>query len=284
MKKKDILLSPNHPSLLENSFYKSRVYAPLLVDQHSNLIDGYRRFRVIEDEETVQPVRIDVPSIYHAALELNRNTRRWDDIDTFFWTRWAESLGVVDHALTKKRFPDELAGAPLSLLSALANRKLQLGQAVRILQAPSRTCSFFTETLSSMIRLNVNETANFIDWVFDLANRWKTKDLGDVLENDALKDIVCRQGLDPRQKGEALLKEMRKLRYPLYQRKLEEFSTAWHRLHLDQMQVKRGLFLDRGVIELTIRARSQQEMSNQVKELWESLGSAEWNRIWDHEQ
>ena len=198
--------------------------------------------------------------------------------------RWAESLGITDFGLPARRVPEGLDRAPLQLLSALANRSLQLGQAVKILQAPSSTCSFLTETLSSRIRLNVNETANFIDLMLDLANRWKTKNLNGVLENEVLTEILDQPGLDPRQKGESLLKQMRKLRYPLYQRKFEELSTAWHQLRLDQMQAKRGLFLDRGVLELTIRARSQEEMSRQVRELFESLVSPEWKRIWDHEQ
>ena len=56
MKKKDIILSPHHPSLLENCFYKSQVYAPLIVDQHSNLIDGYRRFQIGAADEMFQYV------------------------------------------------------------------------------------------------------------------------------------------------------------------------------------------------------------------------------------
>jgi hypothetical protein len=283
MKKKDIHLSPSHPSLLEANFFKASLYAPVIIDQHSNLIDGYRRFQVSEGDE-VEAIQLEISSIYSAALDLNRNSRRWDDIDIFLWTRWAQFLGVQDDLLSGKSFPEELTHAPVSLLSALANRNLQLGQAVRILQAPASTCSFFTEMLSSMIRLNVNETSTFIDTMFDLANRWKTKNLQDVLTNEALQGILHGPGLNPRQKGEALLKEMRKLRYPLYQRKSEELSNAWHQLNLDHVQAKRGLFLDRGVLEITIRARSQQELSHQVTELFESLDSPVWKRIWDHEQ
>ncbi|MGH9857426.1 MAG: hypothetical protein ACRD4B_06235, partial [Acidobacteriota bacterium] len=58
-------------------------------------------------------------------------------------------------------------------------------------------------------------------------------------------------------------------------------STAWHQLHLEQMHAKMGLFLDRGVLEIIIRARSQQEMSKQVKELYEILDSPAWKRIWE---
>jgi hypothetical protein len=280
MKKNEIILVSNHPSLLENSFFKSQFSAPVIVDQHSNLIDGYRRFYA-NDLDEIATVQIEVHSIYQAAFELNRNTRRWDDIDTFLWSRWAKSLGI-DHAqASAKRFSYELMDAPVPILSALSNRKLQLGQAVRILQTPASACLFFTELLSSVVRLNVNETANFIDMMFDLANRWKTKSFKDVLEHESFKAILGKSALDSRQKGEALLKEMRKLRYPLYQRKSEELSTAWHRLHLDQMHAKKGLFLDRGVLEITIRARSQQEMSQQVKELYETLDSPAWKRIWE---
>jgi hypothetical protein len=283
MKKNEIILSPGHPSLLENSCFQPQFYAPLIIDRHANLIDGYRRLRASNHDE-ISVVNMDVPSVYHAAFELNRNTRRWDEIDTFLWNRWAKSQGVDDLQISAKRFPAELVDAPLPLLSALANRKLQLGQAVRILQAPPRTCLFFTEILSSVVRLNVNETANFIDMMFDLANRWNTKNLRDVMERPSIQAIFAESRLDPRQKGEALLKEMRKLRYPLYQRKSEELSTAWHQLHLDQMHAKTGLFLDRGVLEITIRARSEQEMSQQVKDLYNSLDSPAWKLIWDHEQ
>jgi hypothetical protein len=280
MQKNEILLSEKHPSLLEKNFPKAEVYSPVIVSPDFVLIDGYRRFQM-EEMAQIETVQMNVPCVFFAAVEMNRNTRNWDDIDCFLWSRWAKSLGVENHPLTRAIFPTELNQAPDTFLSPLANRQLELGQVIRILQAPAATWSFFTELLSSHVRLNVNETANFMDMTFDLANRWQTKNLKEVLANEKLQRILREVGNNRRQKGEALLKEMRNLRYPLYQQKTRELSSAWSQLNLEKLQAKKSLFLDRGVLEITIRARSQEEMSRRIRELFESLTSPAWNRIWE---
>ena len=280
MQKKEILLSQKHPSLLENNFPKAAVYSPVIVGFDSILIDGYRRFQM-EQNPHIDAVQMHVPCVFSAAVEMNRNTRDWDEIDCFLWSRWAKSLGVEDHPLSLRSFSPELDDAPDFILSALANRHLELRQAVRILQAPSRTWPFFVEFLSSQVRLNVNETADFMDMTFDLANRWQTRNLKEVLANEKLQTILNEKGKSPRQTGEALLKEMRNLRYPLYQQKTQELSSAWRQLNLETLQAKKNLFLERGILEITIRARSQEEMSKRIKELFESLTSPAWNRIWE---
>jgi len=280
MQKNQILLSEKHPSLLEKCFPRSEVYAPVVVNSDSILIDGYRRFHM-EEKSEVNAVVMDVPCLFSAAVEMNRNTRAWDETDCFLWSRWARSLGVEDHSLTQRNFPPELNRTPDLILTALASRHLELGQAVKILQAPANTWSFFAEFLSSHVRLNVNDTANFIDMTFDLANRWQTKNLKDVLENESLRPVMSDTTLNPRQRGEALLKGMRNIRYPLYQKRIEELSSAWQQLNLGKLQAKKGLFLDKGVLEITIRARSQDEMSKRVRELFESLASPAWDRIWE---
>jgi hypothetical protein len=279
MKKSDIVLSPKHPSMLENDFIKSSLYAPVVVNQDSILMDGYRRYQM-EVKAEIAAVQMEVEGLFIAAFEMNRNTRTWDEIDHFFWGRWADSLGVENTIPGAKRFPSDIANAPEETLSALANRRLQLGQVMKIMQCPASTWTFFTRMLSSMVRLNVNETALFLDMTFDLANRWQIKNVKEVMENEILQSILREKDVDSRRKGTALLKAMRNLRYPLYQRKTDELSAVWQQLKLDKIQANLGLFLDRGVLELTVRARSQEEMSKKVKELFESLSSPAWNRIW----
>jgi hypothetical protein len=280
MKKNEVLLSEKHPSLLEKSFEKAEICSPVIVSSNSVLIDGYRRIQM-EQKADIDAIEMSVPCLFSAAIEMNRNTREWDEIDCFLWSRWAKSLGVEDHPLGLRSFSPELNHAPDTILAALANRQLELGQAVRILQAPSGTWPFFAEFLSSQVRLNVNETAIFIDMAFDLANRSQTKNLKEVFANEKLQGILQEKGKTPRQIGEALLKEMRNLRYPLYQQKTQELSSAWRQLNLEKLQAKKNLFLDRGVLEITIRARSQEEMSKRIKELFESLTSPAWGRIWE---
>jgi predicted nucleic acid-binding protein len=167
------------------------------------------------------------------------------------------------------------------MLRALANRKLQLGQAVRILDTQDHAWAFFIDALSRMIKLNVNETASFLEMTFDLANRLGTKNLAHVFDHQILRPIWEDNTITRKERGDALLKAMRRLRYPLYQKKSEELAAAWQELHLDELQGNKNLFFNRGLLEITIRARSRKEMSEKVSGLFESLNEPAWKRIWD---
>ena len=273
MQNDSITLSEKHPSLLEDLVRFAGYCAPIIVSQDGILIDGYRRYQLDSDIETTV---MNVRSIYDAALTINRNTRKWDEIDCFFWSRWADSLGVQQDP-----YPEALLKAPIEMLRALANRKLQLGQAVRILETPSHNWLFFLDILTRHIKLNMNETASFLEMTFDLANRWGTKNLANVFDHEVLNPIWNESRIDPKERGGALLKAMRRLRYPLYQKKSEELAAAWQELHLDQLQGNKNLFLTRGILEIKIRARSREEMSAKVDGLFESLSKPAWKRIWD---
>ena len=280
MRKSEIILSPDHPSLLEEVVGSVEIYAPVVVNHECMLVDGYRRYLAAPGEE-IESVCLDLPDVFLAAFQMNRNTRTWDDVDCFLWNRWAQSLNVQDSHLPKDNFPVSLNQASPLILNALARRKLLFPQAVRILQAPPRTWPFFVEFLSSKIQLNGNETANFLDMTFDLANRAGTKKFSEVFEEDTLQNILFDPALTRKQKGDHLLKAMRSLRYPLYEGKTEELSSAWEELKLRKWQAKKDLLLEKGVLELTIRARSQEDLSRQVQELFDSVNSPVWNRIWE---
>jgi hypothetical protein len=267
-----IRLSDQHPSLLEKVVRYPGDCAPVIVNQDAVLIDGYRRFQA---DPEIDAIEMKFSSIYDAAFALNRNTRKWEDIDRFLWARWADSLGIAADS-----YPDELRKSPAELLSALANRKLQLGQALRILEAPAAFLPFLVEILTKRITLNVNETAVFIDMTFDLANRMNLRNIPDLFLHPDLNSFLEEQGLSSKQRGEGLLKAMRRLRYPLYQQKSEEKAAAWKELKLDHLQGNQGLFLTRGVLEITLRARSHREMSAKVKELYQTLKSSTWSKLW----
>ena len=85
-----------------------------------------------------------------------------------------------------------------------------------------------------------------------------------------------------KQKGELLLKEMRILRYPYYQKKSEELTSNWQQIRLEQdTQAKKALFLERGILELSFSACSLEEMKQKIMNLYQSLSSPVWNRIWE---
>jgi hypothetical protein len=267
-----VILSEKHPSLLEEVVRQAGYCSPIIVEQHSILVDGYRRYLANPEIDVIE---MNVHSLFDAASTINRNTRRWDDVDRFLWSRWAESLEIPHEP-----YPDELRAAPIEMLRALANRKLLLGQAIRILTAPSTSWLLFVEILTGRITLNVNETAAFIDMTYDLANRMNTKNLADVFRNADLDSVLNDSNAVSRQRGDRLLKAMRGLRYPLYQQKSKEKAAAWKALKLDQLHGNRGLFVSRGILEITVRARSYEEMSAKIRELFEGLNSPTWSKLW----
>ncbi|HEY7160664.1 MAG TPA: hypothetical protein VH815_05360, partial [Acidobacteriota bacterium] len=82
--KNEIYLSPMHPSMLLTLEPQSILNAPLVIDQNRNLIDGYRRFQLIQ-HDSVEVTQISAENIFDAAYEMNLKTRTWDEIDCFLW-------------------------------------------------------------------------------------------------------------------------------------------------------------------------------------------------------
>ena len=265
--------------MLETPSAAAGIFAPVVVNQDSILVDGYRRY--FASAEHIPVVQMSVPSIFEAAFQMNLNTRDWDDLDCFLWSRWAKNLNIVDHPLLQRRYAEEFDLAPPALLRALADRKILPGQALHILKAPAGAWPFFIDVLSSKLRLNVNETAAFIDMAFDLANRSGKKNLEDVFREKPLEPWLLDPSLDARRRGECLLKAMRSLRYPLYHRKADELTSAWQELGLQKWQAKKSLLLEKGVLEITIRARSQEDLNRKVQDLFESIHSPAWGQIWE---
>lgn len=280
IRKEEIHLSPGHPTLLARPDPTPGIYGPVVLSNENVLVDGYRRF-FLQESGMIQAVQLPVDSIFEAAAKLNLHSRRWDEIDSLLWTRWANRLGEEPPRSLFVRFPADLLQAPEQVLSFLAQRKISIRQAGYIQRLPERHQGYFLILLSSTLQLNSNESALFLDWVYDLMNRQKIRTPQDLLTGEIFKSILQNEKLNPRQRGEYLLKEMRKLRYPKYQERSVEFSGGWDELDIgDGIRTRRDLFLQRGVLEVTITATSPQEFKSRVKKLYHRLESAGWSRIW----
>lgn len=284
--KEKIRLSPDHPSLLLNLRSCEKIekepfiFAPVVIDQHGTLVDGYRRYQLTDDVE-VDVVQREVTNLFEAAFDLNRNTRAWDPVDQFLWSRWASSLHVATDRVSSN-FPDILKHAPNPVLEALAQRKLQLRQAQLILDAPAKYQSFLLELLTQTIHLNINETATLIEMGCDLVSVLNKRTIPDVFSGTPLAEILQNPSLSPRQKGESLLKVMRILRYPEYHKKVEAFSVLWRQLGLEpSIRIKKAQFLERGILEMTLTSGSLDEMKEKVHAFSRSLDSPIWDKIWE---
>lgn len=274
--KSRVQLSPGHPSLLLDLPEDRGLFAPVVMDPAGMLVDGYRRFRIQPGPE-IEAVCVESTNIFEAALSMNRHSRAWDDVDCFLWARWAQSLKVEPN-LPITRFPAVLHDADIPLLRLLAARNLTLRQAALILQSPLPYRPFFQDFLHKSIRLNNNETADFMHMCVDLKKILKLANIQDVVER--VEDGTTE--LDARRRGERLLKGMRILRYPYYQKKSDEFVACWRELDLGpSVQVDRARFLEHGKMEITVTSASYREMQDSLERIALSLESPSWRKIWE---
>jgi hypothetical protein len=279
--KQEINLSPMHPSMLLALQPQSILYAPLVIDQNRNLIDGHRRFQLLQDD-SIEATQISVENIFEAAYEMNLRSRTWDEIDCLLWKRWAHSMGADANKLPAQRVPAILESASIPMLALLAQRKITMRQATLIQEAPPATHEYLVDLLSEVVHLNDNETAEFIRMAWDVKVREKISGLGKLLETGPFDVILQDRRLSPKRRGEALLKELRAVRYPLYQKKLEQFTSDWQQLNLGRgIQAKSNSFVERGVLEISFASKSLEELKNHIKRLSESLASPEWARIFE---
>lgn len=279
--KQQIHLSPMHPSMLLALQRQSILHAPLVIDENGNLIDGYRRVQLLGDD-SIEVIQISVENIFEAAYEMNLRTRTWDDIDCFLWKRWAHSIGADASRLPAQRQAELLESASIPLLTLLAQRKITIRQAQLIQEAPPVTHEYLLNLLSEIIHLNDNETADFIRMAWDVKIRDQISGLRKLLESEPFVVILQERRYSPKQKGEALLKELRSVRYPLYQKKLEQFTSDWQQLNLGRgIQAKGNSFVERGVLEISFASKSLKELKNHINRLSESLASPEWVRIFE---
>ncbi len=279
--KQDIRLSPTHPSMLLFLQPQSILSAPLVIDQNRNLIDGYRRYQ-LQESDSIEAVQIPIENVFEASYEMNLRSRLWDDIDSFLWKRWARSIVADANRLPSHRHPAVLDSASIQLLTGLAQRRITMRQALLIQEAPEVAQDYLLDLLSNGINVNDNETAELIRMAWDMKTRQRTAGIRGLFEYEPFVSILQNMKLSPKQRGEALLKELRTMRYPLYQKKLEQFTSDWQQLKLGRgIQAKGNSFVERGVLEISFASTSLQELKNHIDRLSASLDSPVWARIWE---
>lgn len=256
--------------------------APLVVDSAGVLIDGYRRFLLHPSDEFEAVELVEPRGLFYAAFTLNRHTRDWDETDCFLWQRWASELGESSIDLPTDRFSSTLGSASTELLALIARRKLTLRQAVLILESPLAYQPFFQNLFSGPVHLNNQETLDFIQMAGDVKRGAKVPKIEDLFLIDSMASILGNQAWEAKRKGAALLRELRRLRYPLSQKKSEDFTSYWRQLNFERnIQAKKDLFVERGTLEISVSAGSHAEMKTRVEELRRSMDSPLWKKIWE---
>lgn len=279
--KQDIRLFPTHPSMLLFLQPQSILSPPLVIDQNGNLIDGYRRYQ-LQEGDFIEAVQISIENVFEASYEMNLRSRTWDDIDCFLWKRWARSIGADANRLPSRHHPAVLESASIQLLTGLGQRRITMRQALLIQEAPEVAQDYLLDLLSNRINVNDNETAELIRMAWDMKIRQKTAGIRGLFEYEPFVSILQNIKLSPKQRGEALLKELRTVRYPIYQKKLEQFTSDWQQLKLGRgIQAKGNSFVERGVLEISFASTSLEELKNHINRLSASLDSPVWARIWE---
>jgi hypothetical protein len=231
----------------------------------------------------LEAVQMVIHDWFAAAVGFNERTRTWDEVDAFLWLRLARSLSVAGPRIPGRgSHPPELLSADERMLRLLADRRLLPRQVALILRRPEAHRDFFVGTLSEHVELNANETAQFIDMSCDLRKLLGKKNLQELFQIPQLSEVLANQEFSRKRKGETLLKRMRILRYPRYQIQAESFTSSWTLLQLGQkIRPDRNLFIERGILEMTISSGSLLEFRRAVEQLHRSLSSPAWEKIWE---
>ncbi|PWT90212.1 MAG: hypothetical protein C5B54_07575 [Acidobacteria bacterium] len=281
--KNEIRLSTGHPSLLVQLQPQTILYSPIVVNEKGELVDGYRRFQ-IESSAEMNVVSTNINPVIRAAYAFNQRTRQWDEAECFLWQRWARISNHDLPELSHTRFDDRLFSIDQSLLSAMAIRHLTIRQVLLILDAPIRYRPFLTKLFTETITLNANEMAVFIDMSCDLIHRLGVSTIQALFEEPSLAAILAGGPGQQKQTGERLLKQMRSLRYPYYQRKSEQLEASWTKLRLaEDFQLKKHLLLERGILEISFQSASAAEFREKAGRLFQSLESRNWDDLWQEE-
>jgi hypothetical protein len=151
VRKAEIQLSPEHPSALLTLKPQSIAVSPLVLDANGILLDGYRRYQLL-DAEFVEAVEVDAQNVFDAAYEINLHTRTWDELDCFLWARWALAIGGNAARLPINRFSSSLQSVSKELLILMAERKISMRKAILIQEAPPATREFFADLLANVFR------------------------------------------------------------------------------------------------------------------------------------
>jgi hypothetical protein len=280
VRKQDIQLSPEHPSPLLELKKQLIVTAPLVINADGILVDGYRRYQLHEGE-FIEVVQIDLNDVFDTAYQMNLHTRKWDDVDCFLWTRWAREIGANAIRLPIQRYSYAIESASKEILRLMADRKITMRKAILIQESPVPARDFFVDLLTNVVSVNDNEAADLIRMSWDTKTKLKAGSVSTLFQTEPFAGILRNSGLSARQKGEALLKELRSVRYPLYQEKLEHFTSNWHQLNLGRGVLAKGSsFIERGVLEISFTSSSLEELKENIRRLATSLDSESWARIW----
>src|SRR5262245_52874607 len=182
IQKKEVRLSPNHPSLLLSLTPKNLEFvSPLVINREGILVDGYRRY-LLQEQSEIEVFQIQTTEVFLPALELNQHSRIWDEADCILWMRWARSLGINDPPIPIRQFPAAILEADVDLYQYIAQRRLTPRQVQLLLNAPPRYQKIFTDLLTKEVELNANETRDLIEMASELANSSPKRDLEGILE------------------------------------------------------------------------------------------------------
>jgi hypothetical protein len=281
VRKEEIRLSPEHPSSLLELKKQSIVAAPVVLNQNGILVDGYRRYQLHEGE-FIESIQMDIDDVFDAAHEMNLHTRKWDELDCYLWTRWARAIDCDAGKLPIHRFSPAIESAPKEILRLMAERKISMRKTALIQEAPMTARDFFIDLLTNVVHVNDNEAGDLIRMSWDTKTRLKAGSVSALFQTVPFAGILNNSSLSPKQKGEALLKELRSVRYPLYQEKLEHFTSNWHQLNLGRGILAKGnSFIERGVLEISFTSSSLQELKENIQRLATSLDAESWARIWE---
>lgn len=265
---------------------------PILLWKSENrkwIIDGSRRYHVAKTLKWKS-----IPSIVYSEKEMTKS-------EAFLLAlrvnRALHSFNIIEKGRVlkeaKELLPEEMLIS--RVLPALNLHQLHQAKAyLHLLQLPhsiqevavkenipptviSRFLSFATEEREKIfealleIPLNQNKLGEVLEWLSDLSRRDETSAL-EIL-NNTLEQIGDEP--DARLKGEYLREHLKMKRYPLYQKKKNQFEGTVKKLKLPKKIQTSSPDFEEGSVELRMKLSSVDEKNEIIK----ALQKEEWEKL-----
>lgn len=243
---------------LQESVAKQGVLVPLLLSSKEVLIAGHRRFNAAllagikevpvqilarEPEDEIDCLRLFFHSNYgqtfsefEAGWILKKCSEMACASDEFLIDEAMPLLGLQGsaHKLSELTAP---MGLDPTLLSQIESEQLPLRGSKVLLRFSAADQRYFAQNVSDGAQFSVNQLMQIVEWLRDLI-QLKGVSLAELFELSELKSWLQNEKLDRRQKADALVKSLRRLRNPSLSEKEAEFEVVRRALQAGSAEVQ----------------------------------------------
>jgi len=126
---------------------------------------------------------------------------------------------------------------------------------------------------------NVNEAKETIRSMLDL-KQIKQMGIVELLSSEEITHIISNNKSNKRQKGESIYRLIKKMRYPVINKKEDEFNSSCRELGLDNdVRINHSRYFEGDEIRITIKASNEEKLRISIEKLLSNIKNGTFKKI-----